>query len=125
MRKLGCIHTFDWTQGDPGKATSSLYSCKFVRPGKQAIIACGVNRNAAKVFSLQTGEMLFDITSIDPVIGISPLITVDTSPVGKSILIGSSNGQIHVKDLHITLLPNPATYISKETVIEPSNRYPT
>ena len=73
------------------------------------MIACGANRNAAKVFSLQTGEMLFDITEIDPVIGMAPLVIVDTSPVGKSILIGSANGHVHVKDLHLTLINNPET----------------
>jgi hypothetical protein len=51
--------------------------------------------------------MLFDITDIDPVIGMSPLVTVDTSPIGKSILIGAANGHVHVKDLHLTLMSNP------------------
>jgi len=73
-----------------------------MRPEKNAIIACGANKHAAKVFSVDTGNMLLSLSEMDPIIATNPLVTVDTMPQGKVALIGSSNGQIHVKNITLT-----------------------
>lgn len=68
LRTFGLIKTFDWKGIDPN-GSSCIYSCKFVRPSKHAILACGSNKNQVKIFSADTGDMLFNMSDIDPIIG--------------------------------------------------------
>jgi hypothetical protein len=51
-----------------------------MRPDKSAILACGANNNAAKVFSLESGDMLLSLSDIDPLIAQNPLVVADTHP---------------------------------------------
>ncbi len=39
-----------------------------MRPEKSAVLACGANSNAAKVFSVETGEMLLSLSDMDPLV---------------------------------------------------------
>jgi len=71
-----------------------------------AVLACGANTHAAKIFSTDTGAMLHDFSSFDPLISKSPLVCVDTSPVSKLAVVGAANGQLHVKSITI-VEPHP------------------
>ena len=66
-----------------------------------AVLACGANTHAAKIFSTDTGNLLHDFSSVDPLIGKSPMVCVDTSPIGRAALIGAANGHLHVKNIMI------------------------
>jgi hypothetical protein len=83
-----------------------VYSCKFLKPSMNAVLACGANTHAAKIFSTDTGLMLHDFSSVDPLISKSPLVCVDTSPIGKLAVVGAANGQLHVKNITI-VEPHP------------------
>jgi hypothetical protein len=72
-----------------------------MRPDKSAVIACGANNNAAKVFSVESGARLLSVSDIDPIIAQNPLVVVDTHPQGTTVCIGSANGNIHVKNIAI------------------------
>jgi len=96
------IRTFDWKGADP-HGGSSVYSCKFMKPDKSTILAVGTNKHAAKIFSVDTGEMLLDITHMDPIINNSPVVACDTSSQGRTVIIGSASGAIHVKNIAITM----------------------
>ena len=95
------LKTFDWKGNDPDGG-SSVYSCKFIKPLKNAVLACGSNKHSVKVFSSDTGAQLHELTAIDPLLSQASLVCVDTSPLGRVALIGSANGQLHVKNLLIT-----------------------
>ena len=73
-----------------------------MRPDKSAVLACGANNNAAKVFSVETGARLLSLADMDPIIAQNPLVVVDTHPQGKTVCIGSANGNIHVKSITLT-----------------------
>ena len=62
------LKSFDLKGVDPNGA-SSIYSCKFIKPLKNAILSCGANRNQVKIFSTDTGALLFNMSDIDPLIG--------------------------------------------------------
>jgi len=102
IRTLGLIRTFDWKGKDP-HGGSSVYSCKLMKPEKSAVFAVGSNKNAAKVFSVDTGEMLLDLTDMDPIIASSSVVACDTSSQGRTVIVGSATGAIHVKNITITL----------------------
>jgi WD40 repeat protein len=68
IRTYGLVKTFDWKNNDPDGSTS-IYSCKFVKPHKNAVIACGANQNSVKIFSTDSGDLLHSLTEIDPIIG--------------------------------------------------------
>lgn len=74
-----------------------------MKPDKTAILAVGTNKNAAKIFSVDTGEMLLDITEMDPIINANPVVACDTSSQGRTVIIGSATGAIHVKNIAITM----------------------
>ena len=44
------------------------------------MIACGANNNAAKIFSVESGDMLLSLSDMDPIIAQNPLVVVDTLP---------------------------------------------
>jgi WD40 repeat protein len=96
------IRTFDWKGADP-HGGSSVYCCKFMKPDKSTVLAVGTNNNAAKIFSVDTGEMLLDITHMDPIIKNSPVVACDTSSQGRTVIIGSASGAIHVKNIALTM----------------------
>jgi len=73
-----------------------------MRPDKSAVIACGANNNAAKIFSVESGDMLLSLSDMDPIIAQNPLVVVDILPQGKVVCIGSANGNIHVKNIALT-----------------------
>lgn len=81
LRTLGLVKNFNWpgVGGSDPKGSSSLYSCKFINPQRNAIIACGSNKNSVKVFSTETGNLLHDMSTIDPIICKSAVVAVDTS----------------------------------------------
>ncbi len=94
------IRTFDWKGKDP-HGGSSIYGCKFIKPDKSAILAVGANKNGAKVFSADTGNLLLDVTEMDPIINASPVVSCDVSPQGRTVVIGSATGVIHCKNIAV------------------------
>lgn len=74
-----------------------------MKPDKSAILAVGTNKHAAKVFSVDTGDLLLDITYMDPIINASPVVACDTSSQGRTVMIGSASGAIHVKNIALTM----------------------
>lgn len=74
-----------------------------MKPDKSAIVAVGTNNNAAKIFSVDSGDMLLDITYMDPIIAASPVVACDTSSQGRTVIIGSATGAIHVKNIALTM----------------------
>jgi WD40 repeat protein len=74
-----------------------------MKPDKSTVLAVGTNNNAAKIFSVDTGEMLLDITHMDPIIKNSPVVACDTSSQGRTVIIGSASGAIHVKNIALTM----------------------
>lgn len=57
---------------------------------------------------MDSGEMLNCLTDLDPLIGMTPLVTVDTAPQSKVVMIGAANGLIHVKNLIVTISTSQA-----------------
>jgi hypothetical protein len=78
-----------------------------MKPDKSAILAVGSNKNAAKIFSVETGNLLLDITEMDPIIAASPVVTCDTSGQGRTVIIGSATGAIHVKNIGFLMGDKP------------------
>ncbi len=70
-----------------------------MRPGKEAILACGTNRNCAKILSVSDGEVIYDINDTHPALEERPITAVDFSPLGRVGLLATSDGSIHVKNI--------------------------
>lgn len=64
-------------------------------------MACGTNKNAAKLLCVSSGEAIFDLKDSQEDIGRSPVIVVDSSPNGQSALVGTANGKVYVKNVMV------------------------
>jgi len=73
-----------------------------VQPNKDAILACGSNKNSAKLLSMETGDVIYDLKDSHHLLGSSPVILVDSAPNGKTCLVGTANGSLFVKNVLIS-----------------------
>ena len=62
-------------------------------------MACGTNRNCAKLISVATGEVIFDFNETHPSLEERPITVVDSSPLGRVGLVATSDGHVHVKNI--------------------------
>ena len=92
LRTLKLIRNAQWSATNNPKELSSIYSVSLLKPGKDAIIACGTKRNCAKIISVSTGEVLCDLTESHSALEEHPLTLVDSSPLGRVSIIANSVG---------------------------------
>ena len=79
---------------ESAKASSQIYSAKFVNPKKELIIAGGADRNVTKIFSTDTGKAVAEFGEMP-----KPCLVTDTSGEGNMCLIGCADGSIIVRNL--------------------------
>lgn len=99
LRTRKLLRQIKWTDSQHYSELSSIYSVKFVKPYSETILACGSNKNAAKLLGVSSGQVLFDLKDSQEDIGKSPVILVDSAPNGKSGLVGAANGKLFVKNI--------------------------
>ena len=64
-------------------------------------MACGSNKNAARILGVAKGDVLYDFKDSQDDIGKSPAVLVDAAHNGKTGLIGTANGNIYVKNMQV------------------------
>ena len=97
LRTLGHVSTIPWSMYKSAASGQTMtYAAKFIKPKKCAILACGVNAHAAKIFSANTGMQLHGFTDIDLTLEKQSLVVVDSSNNGKLALIGTASGNVIV-----------------------------
>ena len=60
LRNLGQPMVIPWSifKSTPSSQTQT-YSCKFIQPRKCAVMACGLDQNAVKIFSATSGNPIY------------------------------------------------------------------
>lgn len=99
VRTHKLLKTIKWSDSSSFSELSSIYSVSFVHPRHEVIIACGSNKNSAKLLDVKSGRVISDFADFITGLGKSPCIAVDSSADGSLCLIATADGHVHVKSL--------------------------
>ena len=101
LRKNEVLRQAQWATEK--KDLTTIYSLTLMKPNKDIILACGAHRNCAKIISVATGAVLYDLNESSLMLEKYPLITVDSSPRGRFAIVGSVDGHIYAKNILVAI----------------------
>jgi len=72
---------------------------KILKPEGEAVLACGVKRNTAKLISTASGDVLYDFSTGHHEISAHPLTLVDNTHHGRLSMIAGADGNVHLSNV--------------------------